>query len=226
MPTPLHSIPDGETFKNGLEGRDGVRRTFAARLKNLRRRSGYATARGFAIALGISENRYTRYERAEVEPDLYLISRICKILNVTPSDIVPFSGGDDGPETADSFDDVTEDCMGADRGAACFQPDGGIDKIRTDALAWQLSCIVVDLTRTPSSENSDYDGERERLETLRMVSAQQREIISDPFGAIARIVRDRAVQTASAASQQTIFSLCASLAEAYGAHSDLLSRRR
>jgi len=34
--------------------------------------NGFSLARQFARALGIEENRYTRYERAEVEPNLTL----------------------------------------------------------------------------------------------------------------------------------------------------------
>ena len=46
-----------------------VRARFAQRLKLLRVQKGYLRARYFAKSLGIEENRYTRYERAEVEPE-------------------------------------------------------------------------------------------------------------------------------------------------------------
>ena len=42
-------------------------------------------ARNFARALGIEENRYTRYERAEVEPTLTLIHRMCELLEASPN---------------------------------------------------------------------------------------------------------------------------------------------
>ena len=41
-------------------------------------------ARSFARALGIEENTYTRYERAEAEPNLTLIAKICNVLRITP----------------------------------------------------------------------------------------------------------------------------------------------
>ena len=41
-------------------------------------------ARNFARALGIEENTYTRYERAEAEPNLTLIDKICNVLRITP----------------------------------------------------------------------------------------------------------------------------------------------
>ena len=68
-----------------------VRADFAKRLREQRVKRGYAKARSFARAIGIEENRYTRYERAEVEPDLTLIKRICDALRVTPDDLLGFS---------------------------------------------------------------------------------------------------------------------------------------
>ena len=64
-----------------------VRAAFAKR----RVEGGYARARRFAHALGIDENRYTRYERAEAEPDLTLIYKICETLRVTPDELFGFA---------------------------------------------------------------------------------------------------------------------------------------
>lgn len=58
------------------------------RLKSLRQARGFKTARSFAIQLDIHENRYTRYERAEVEPDLELLVKFCSILQITPNDLL------------------------------------------------------------------------------------------------------------------------------------------
>ena len=65
-----------------------VRLQFAKRLKQLRTEKGFTFARTFAHALGIAENRYTRYERAEVEPSLTLIYKICGTLRVSPNDLL------------------------------------------------------------------------------------------------------------------------------------------
>lgn len=65
-----------------------VRARFAQRLRAVRIPRGYKTARSFAEALDIDENRYTRYERAEVEPDLQLLMRICTLLGATPNDLL------------------------------------------------------------------------------------------------------------------------------------------
>ena len=67
-----------------------VRVEFARRLRQFRTERGFAHAREFARVLGIEENRYTRYERAEVEPSLTLIHRICVTLQVAPSDLLGF----------------------------------------------------------------------------------------------------------------------------------------
>ena len=66
-----------------------IRADFARRLKDLRGQH-FSTARSFAQALEIDENRYTRYERAEVEPDLTLIAKICALLSVTPDELFGF----------------------------------------------------------------------------------------------------------------------------------------
>ena len=67
-----------------------VRQEFTTRLRQLRIEKGIMHARKFAKALGIEENRYTRYERAKVEPTLTLILRMCEILEVTPNDLFGF----------------------------------------------------------------------------------------------------------------------------------------
>jgi len=65
-----------------------ARARFAQRLRAIRIPRGYKTARSFANALDIDENRYTRYERAEVEPDLQLLMKICGLLGATPNDLL------------------------------------------------------------------------------------------------------------------------------------------
>ncbi len=71
------------------------------RLKTLRQARGFKTARSFASQLDIHENRYTRYERAEVEPDLELLVKFCSVLRITPNDLlsetIDFVSGPGGP---------------------------------------------------------------------------------------------------------------------------------
>ena len=68
-----------------------VRVEFAKRLRQLRTEKGFAHARELVRVLGIEENRYTRYERAEVEPSLTLIHKICVTLQVSPNDLLDFT---------------------------------------------------------------------------------------------------------------------------------------
>ena len=68
-----------------------ARARFASQLRRLRVQKGFATARQFALAIGIEENRYTRYERAEVEPSLTVLLKICETLGVSPNDLLGFS---------------------------------------------------------------------------------------------------------------------------------------
>jgi transcriptional regulator with XRE-family HTH domain len=63
-----------------------VRIEFSSRLRRLRLEHGYPHARAFAEAIGIEENRYTRYERGEVEPNLAVIAAICRTLGITPNE--------------------------------------------------------------------------------------------------------------------------------------------
>jgi len=68
-----------------------ARERFASQVRHLRAQKGFATARSFARALDIEENRYTRYERAEVEPSLTLIHKMCVTLQVSPNDLLGYN---------------------------------------------------------------------------------------------------------------------------------------
>jgi transcriptional regulator with XRE-family HTH domain len=65
---------------------------FASRLKAARLSRGYLSARQFARAIGIDENRYTRYERGEIEPGFAILLRICTALGTTPNELLLESG--------------------------------------------------------------------------------------------------------------------------------------
>ena len=72
-----------------------TRLRFAKCLRRLRSERGYSQ-REFARALEIAENRYGRYERAEVEPNLALLCRMCEVLRVLPNDLLGFVGKANG----------------------------------------------------------------------------------------------------------------------------------
>jgi transcriptional regulator with XRE-family HTH domain len=60
-----------------------IRHTFANRLRELRRRSGYLTARSFARAVGEKGNTVTKWERGEVLPSIAEVVRALKVLDVS-----------------------------------------------------------------------------------------------------------------------------------------------
>jgi transcriptional regulator with XRE-family HTH domain len=55
---------------------------FAQRLKALRIAQGFETIRELARALDVLENTYSRYERAECKPDLFLLPKLFRVLRI------------------------------------------------------------------------------------------------------------------------------------------------
>ena len=111
-----------------------VRSQFAKRLKEMRVQNGFIRARYFAKSLGIEENRYTRYERAEVEPSLTLIHKMCEILRVSPNALMGFAEYEGQQSGIPAF---AEDSPGEHTG-----PDDGGARHR-DLLAWRLASEAV-----------------------------------------------------------------------------------
>lgn len=64
------------------------RAQFARNLRRLRIEKGFRSASAFSRKLGIDHNRYTRYERAEVEPNLSVLLKICDGLEVSPNELL------------------------------------------------------------------------------------------------------------------------------------------
>lgn len=60
-----------------------ARENFATRLIFAREQAGYETQIDFAEAIGVESATYSRWERAETEPDIAAIGRIVKTLNVS-----------------------------------------------------------------------------------------------------------------------------------------------
>jgi transcriptional regulator with XRE-family HTH domain len=67
--------------------------SFAERLRQLRTDRGFRYARALASVLGMHENRYTRYERGEVEPNIRTILSICAALDTNPSHLLGYGDG-------------------------------------------------------------------------------------------------------------------------------------
>jgi len=62
-----------------------ARRTFATRLRAMRIAKGFENAKDFAAEIGVEPGTYNRWERAETEPNLEKILRICQLLETDPN---------------------------------------------------------------------------------------------------------------------------------------------
>ena len=160
-----------------------VRAQFAKRLRSLRAQRGYERARHFAKSLGIEENRYTRYERAEVEPSLTLIYEICQKLAVTPNELLGFADGEARAKPA-----ASEPAVG---GSAANEATVGSRTADLKALAWQLASEAAQL------QAQARDADKVSSDPLRLVRDTGRlysRLEQDPFGTVAGIVNDPALQ--------------------------------
>jgi transcriptional regulator with XRE-family HTH domain len=160
-----------------------VRAEFAKRLRALRAQRGYERARHFAKALGIEENRYTRYERAEVEPNLTLLFEICQKLAVTPNALMGFADG-----TVDARPAATGDGHAVRLERSAPETNAGPD---LRALAWQLATQAAQVqAELRGAAKASFDPLRLMRDTGRLYSRLEQ----DPFGTVAEIVADPALQ--------------------------------
>jgi transcriptional regulator with XRE-family HTH domain len=174
-----------------------VRSQFAKRLKAMRAQGGFERARYFAKALGIEENRYTRYERAEVEPSLTLIHKMCDVLRVTPNELLGF------PEHKNSL------LPGFAEDPAEYLARGELAPERhVELLAWRLASEVAGVRGGPRDPFT-VKGDAGRLYQL---------LLKDPFNTIAAIVSDEALKGLDADHK-------AELAQLVDAFTDAASRR-
>jgi transcriptional regulator with XRE-family HTH domain len=178
-----------------------VRSQFAERLKNIRSQRGFGRARYFARALGIEENRYTRYERAEVEPNLTLIHKMCEMLGVTPNELLGFNG----PRQArPGFGEASPDraVRGDSRDVAGDAFARAADRL--ESLAWRLATEAV-AVRQQHSGKSRTSGDP--LETFRETASLFRSLQSDPFGSVAEIVAEPALKSLDAGRKAELADL-------------------
>lgn len=68
-----------------------VMNAFSKRLKSAREAAGFETAKEFAEALGVEENRYRHWERGSAQPDLAMLTRITRLLKIEPNDLFPLA---------------------------------------------------------------------------------------------------------------------------------------
>ncbi|MCB1522236.1 MAG: helix-turn-helix transcriptional regulator [Hyphomicrobiaceae bacterium] len=183
---------------------DDFRRTFADRLRRLRKAHGFRTARHFAEAIGVNENNYTRYERGQSEPNLQMLKTICDTLGVSAAaffDIDATSNAADKPrptyasaphagnERADSQRDLDEGGM-AEAGAEYGAPRAAPSKALTWQLAERLAHLISEARTnggtsgaTPPTTASPPPGS-----VLGETARLYLELQHDPFGTVAQSV--------------------------------------
>ena len=176
-----------------------ARLEFARRLRELRVVNGYKTARSLARAIGIDENRYTRYERAEVEPDLTLLRLLVAALRTTPNHLLgtgtpPAPGFADHADGSALFDGANPERLVTPRAS------------RSAALCWSLAEAVIDARGDRAADSPDM-----RLANLQAISDVYQQLDRDPFGTIATLVRQPAVTETDSATLQRIQDIIANL---------------
>jgi transcriptional regulator with XRE-family HTH domain len=163
-----------------------VRARFAQRLRTLRTRRGFDRARYFAKSLGIEENRYTRYERAEVEPSLTLIHKMCEALRVSPNELLGFAEHKPHPGSAVSSPEDPAIDGGRHGGEA-----GGKGKDPVSSLAWSLAAEAVAI-RHGRSTKPKLPGDP--LAALRETSALFSSLQAQPFETVAAILGEASLE--------------------------------
>ncbi|HET7154563.1 MAG TPA: helix-turn-helix transcriptional regulator [Hyphomicrobiaceae bacterium] len=158
-----------------------VRSQFALRLKEMRVQSGFPRARYFAKSLGIEENRYTRYERAEVEPSLTLIHKMCETLRVSPNELLGFAETGGLPLTGLAESAPRED------GAAA--QDARMRQL--GLLAWRLASETVAIRK---KHRTAPKGSSDPFATTRETAKLFQTLQNDPFGTVAEIAADDALK--------------------------------
>jgi transcriptional regulator with XRE-family HTH domain len=154
-----------------------VRSQFAKRLKEMRAQRGFPRARYFAKSLGIEENRYTRYERAEVEPSLSLIHKMCDILRVSPNQLLGFAEAAGGLGLGFLEEPTTTAAWSVDFSAS-----------QLDLLAWRLASEVA-MIRSRSHRSGRGTGD-DPLAATRETGLLYQRFQRDPFGTVAEIAAD------------------------------------
>ena len=194
---------------NPNDGKPAARQEFARRLRELRIPKGFRTARSLAKALSIDENRYTRYERAEVEPDLDLLLRICGMLGVTPNDLLGVQAMPLPQGTLTGPAALAETAVGFQRPEAERSP-----ALAVQSIGWALCERVAQLRQGLAASQAKSGGAPPPLAYLQLVSSLHQELDRQPFEVIGQFVRDPAVIGAPDAVANEVHDLIVRLTEA------------
>jgi transcriptional regulator with XRE-family HTH domain len=184
-----------------------VRSQFAKRLKSIRALRGFGRARYFAKSLGIEENRYTRYERAEVEPSLTLIHKMCEMLRVTPNELLGFADLKHDRSQGAAVG-LAEDEAAHTFGAGADHAGNSGDPL--SSIAWQLATAAVAIRHDHAGKSKSP---ADPLETMRETSVLFRNLQHNPFGAVTEILDDPALKSADAGRKASLAKLIQSFTE-------------
>jgi transcriptional regulator with XRE-family HTH domain len=169
------------------------RTPFARRLRALRLAKGFAKARHVADALAIDENRYTRYERGEAEPNLELIEKLCIVLRISPGELLGIAEGGNAYQHSVPAHPIPG-----------FAEPARVLHSRTAALprmaqtaAWRLASVLVSFKRVPGAASSPSQRLRETAERFL-------EISNDPYAVVVRVAQDPVLSASSADRQSEV----------------------
>ena len=184
------------------------RTRFARRLRAIRVPRGFKTARGFAEQLGIHENRYTRYERAEVEPDLGLLMRICDVLEITPNDLLCEDLASDSHDTTPRREAIGfgEDAAGQVAGSPRSTASDPAT-YRFQAAAWELACELAEI-----AESRAAGGEPEPARVIEAAGRLYQRLAADPFAVMSEIGTTVPISDASLENQKRVARCIAAVA--------------
>ena len=184
-----------------------VRSQFAQRLKSLRTQRGFDRARYFARTLGIEENRYTRYERAEVEPSLTLIHKMCETLHVSPNELLGFAEPRQGHQTPGLAEPALEEIGRAHAGDA---EGSGKGRDPTSSHAWNLAAEAVAIRHEHTAKSK---AGADPLAALRETGALFHSLQAEPFDTVAKIVNDDALKDVDAKRRARLAALIQAFTE-------------
>ena len=175
------------------------RQRFAQRLRALRVPRGYKTARSLADDLGIHENRYTRYERAEVEPDIATIMAICSLLDLTPNDLLcdtsEIADKGSAQSTVEGFSEDDRGTFGTARHDVAADPE--IYSYEAEVMA--LSSALAEIsTQAASAERPNPS------QVLLAAGDLYRQIMANPFSVLPEIGQMFPIQNADLETQKQI----------------------
>ena len=196
-----------------------VRTQFAQRLKAIRTQRGFDRARYFANSLGIEENRYTRYERAEVEPSLTLIHKMCETLRVSPNELLGFAEPRHGALL------LSPGLAEASQEEVARPREIGLEsaKVRDplSSLAWSLAAEAVAIRHEQANKKVGGDP----LAALRDTGALFASLQADPFGTVAKVVSDEALKDVDSKRKATLAELARAFTDAVSGAGAVRHRR-